>query len=49
MTIELTVEQRRMIEGAIHSGAYDDHVARERGPRLTLDEVEAELRALRKP
>ncbi|MGA2904459.1 MAG: hypothetical protein ABSD98_11545 [Candidatus Korobacteraceae bacterium] len=69
MTIELTEEQKRMIDLAIASGAYHnpDEVietalamlyediedgtisdAREAEPRFSLDEVEAELRALGK-
>lgn len=69
MTIELTEEQRRMIDLAVTSGGYrssgevinaalamlcedieDGTVsdARAREPRFSLDEVEAELRALGK-
>jgi len=69
MTIELTDEQKRMIDVAIASGAYrnaqevirtalamlcediEDGIvsdAQEGEPRFSLDEVEAELRALGK-
>ena len=69
MTIELKPEHQRMIDRAIHLGAYHDpnevigaalemlaedledvavSKARAQEPRLTLEEVEAELRALGK-
>ena len=69
MTIELTDEQKRMIDLAVASGAYgnphevigtalamlcedlEDGIisdARAGEPRFSLDEVEAELRALGK-
>ncbi len=69
MTIELKPEQQRMIERAIHLGAYHDSnevicaalemlaediedvtvsKVRENEPRITLEEAEAELRALGK-
>ena len=69
MTIELTAEDQRLIERAIHSGVFHgagevisaalgafaediDDVAvmqsREHEPRFSLEEVEAELRALGK-
>jgi Arc/MetJ-type ribon-helix-helix transcriptional regulator len=69
MTIELTDEQKRIVELAVASGAYEspDEVirtalallyediedgiiadARDKEPRFSLAEVEAELRALGK-
>jgi putative addiction module CopG family antidote len=69
MTIELTDEQKRMLDLAVASGRYrspdevirialallyediEDGIiadARDKEPRFSLDEVEAELRALGK-
>lgn len=54
MTIELTDEQKRIVNLAVNSGGYHNPskvigtASSAAEPRYRFDEVEAELRALRK-